>query len=736
MKTTTRILYILCFLSFLLVPLFMTNTESNVKSGLDNRMLTELPDPGEEGYEAAMESYLQDRIGLRDQMVTGYQLLNDAVAGELTHPTYTYGQDGYVFFKMHSNIRFGSYHRVFAEAVAKMKEYCESRGAKFYFLFDPEKISVYRRYLPEGVNYDDTWTDELISCLQELGVTCISNKEMLTDLSYEEQVYNVRYDAGHWNDLGCFYATNSLWTAMQADFSAVTPYTDDDFDISVKTGKYLAASRFPVNETIPSYSLKAEREDLSASFSDLKMHNSYRFFKYYINTSEGAENYPRNLVFHGSYYNRAPEFFLGRSREYIGVHDYQNVLNLDYYFNIFQPDAVVFEAAEYTFSDIYFDSKEMQSLDYNPSLFNEHESLEDAVRRAKECAEQYQEAETSSILLTAHDGFDEVFVDAGIPSARYVYLLTDDNIFDLKADEDGIYSTGVPHGAVTDHAVLYFEDHAGKKHWSYIRVEEGLDYAAQTDGIQCSGGAGYDPESGEYVFSTELKGNRFNAVGLQLLAGDSGRYLSPIRSIKTTGAFYGSYMHKEDSGWYLIRLKGNSNQKDEYADFLSYLVRGETYQYAVSVSELSRRKIVIDSFEFYGSASGKIERTELVGGTEVSAGVAEENGTYTMTTEVEGNHFNKVVLQLSNQETGELIDPLSSEADPGEKSGRYYHAGPSGTYFLKLRGNTNIKDEYIGSYVCLTQDSMYEWSYEAESISPDAVTVSDLSFCSLCDPIE
>ena len=53
----------------------MTNTESNVKSGLDNRMLAELPDPGEEGYEAAMKSYLQDRIGLRDQMVTGYQLL-------------------------------------------------------------------------------------------------------------------------------------------------------------------------------------------------------------------------------------------------------------------------------------------------------------------------------------------------------------------------------------------------------------------------------------------------------------------------------------------------------------------------------------------------------------------------------------------------------------------------------------------------------------------------------------
>ena len=33
--------------------------------------------------------------------------------------------------------------------------------------------------------------------------------------------------------------------------------------------------------------------------------------------------------------------------EYIHVHNYENVLNFAYYFNIFQPECVVVEAAEY-----------------------------------------------------------------------------------------------------------------------------------------------------------------------------------------------------------------------------------------------------------------------------------------------------------------------------------------------------------------------------------------------------
>ena len=54
--------------------------------------------------------------------------------------------------------------------------------------------------------------------------------------------------------------------------------------------------------------------------------------------------------------------------EYIAVHDYQNVMNLDYYFNIFQPDCVVFEVAEYAMLDDYFSFDTMKAMELNPAL--------------------------------------------------------------------------------------------------------------------------------------------------------------------------------------------------------------------------------------------------------------------------------------------------------------------------------------------------------------------------------
>lgn len=56
--------------------------------------------------------------------------------------------------------------------------------------------------------------------------------------------------------------------------------------------------------------------------------------------------------------------------EYISVHDYQNIINFPYYFNIFKPECVVFEVAEYTFTDAYFNFERMNAIRFNPELRN------------------------------------------------------------------------------------------------------------------------------------------------------------------------------------------------------------------------------------------------------------------------------------------------------------------------------------------------------------------------------
>lgn len=44
------------------------------------------------------------------------------------------------------------------------------------------------------------------------------------------------------------------------------------------------------------------------------------------------------------------------------------MIDFPYYFNIFKPEYVVFEAAEYTFNNEYFDFDRMAAMDLNPTL--------------------------------------------------------------------------------------------------------------------------------------------------------------------------------------------------------------------------------------------------------------------------------------------------------------------------------------------------------------------------------
>ena len=46
----------------------------------------------------------------------------------------------------------------------------------------------------------------------------------------------------------------------------------------------------------------------------------------------------------------------------------------------------------------------------------------------------------------------------------------------------------------------------------------------------------------------------------------------------------------------------------------------------------------------------------------------------------------------------------------------------------QVRANSNLRDEYIGIQAELQQGCMYEWSYDLEEISSNAVTINHLSF--------
>ena len=116
---------IAAFSLMILLPLAGFRFEEGIVSEIDNRKLQENPFRPEElakktPLKNMIETYISDRIGFRDEMILAYTLLNDKLFGEMVHPTYRYGKDGYVFFRGMTTPVYGKYHETFADMVKQV----------------------------------------------------------------------------------------------------------------------------------------------------------------------------------------------------------------------------------------------------------------------------------------------------------------------------------------------------------------------------------------------------------------------------------------------------------------------------------------------------------------------------------------------------------------------------------------------------------------------------------------
>ncbi|NLB17514.1 MAG: hypothetical protein GX825_01970, partial [Syntrophomonadaceae bacterium] len=225
---------------------------------------------------------------------------------------------------------------------------------------------VLREFLPPGINYDNGWVEEFLTLLDREGICYLDNTGIMIEKSREGEIlFNRKYNAMHWNDLGAYYGMNNLLGKLKKDFPALHINRPEDFVITEKLNTTLPVSEFPIHEYEPLYFLRTELLNNTDEFKDkLILHPMYRDFDYRINTIRQKEGAPRVLVFQGSYVTGMGYKFLANSfGEYIAIHCYQNVFDLDYYFDLFQPDCVIFETAEFTLSDTYFSPQGMENFD-------------------------------------------------------------------------------------------------------------------------------------------------------------------------------------------------------------------------------------------------------------------------------------------------------------------------------------------------------------------------------------
>ena len=369
MKKISDRCFCFLFLLMLITPFLFTNFRHNQTSEIDNSYLPELQ--WEESTPIGtkindLENYLNMRIGFRSQLLDMYQVLNDRLFGVMEHPLYMYGKDGYVYFKQwsyivdyqHLNLN-QEYADEFAHGMQVFRDLAALRGAGFYYLLIPDKKTVYPEHMPDGLNRfgDVSLTDQVLQSLSRTDVNVVFLYDAFMEAKQHDQIFDIKYDAGHWNDLGAFYGLRELFGRMKSDYPGIPMLAEDQFDFGVAHVDSLLVSHFAIDEDVPRLTLKTSTAVVDENWPnrDLRFPNPTAFRKRYVNPEKAG--LPKILVFHDSYIAGRERFFTENFSEVTFIHRY-NLISpeiLEEYLDSVKPDIVVFENPEAAFGTIRFD---------------------------------------------------------------------------------------------------------------------------------------------------------------------------------------------------------------------------------------------------------------------------------------------------------------------------------------------------------------------------------------------
>lgn len=366
------ILYITLFMLMLTVPLVFLNTQPGLVSDIDNRVLAERPALRANSWDAleesmkGLESYVDDRIGFRNELILANTVLNDRLFGYMAHPSYAYGLDGHIFYRYDfAPLTAEALLDTYTGFVQQMHRYCEERGVPFYYVLTPSKELVYPEFLPPGVENRMTVLfsayERVKTSLRADGVHVVDMTDAL--LAAKESgipVMQKKYDVGHWNSLGAFYGASALMNEVKKDIPSARVPSLDQYDSSEVIQTSLMVSKVPIHEP---YTVLTPKAAIPFSYENdyCGLRTSSHAPDFYGHYSTEAQDAPTALVLHGSHMAQALDFLAPQFSESLFLSSYETIVDLPYYFNIIQPDLVIYEVNNRTFTPDYWDVDTMET---------------------------------------------------------------------------------------------------------------------------------------------------------------------------------------------------------------------------------------------------------------------------------------------------------------------------------------------------------------------------------------
>ena len=112
--------------------------------------------------------------------------------------------------------------------------------------------------------------------------------------------------------------------------------------ISMVTKTSLPVSHFEIKEDVPVYKLKKRDSRRIHEYDDsIKADRHVVVYRNSRNTDK-----PKIMIFHDSYFLKLDQYYGDNFSEIIVIHSFENLKNLEYFINIFEPDIVLLENVE------------------------------------------------------------------------------------------------------------------------------------------------------------------------------------------------------------------------------------------------------------------------------------------------------------------------------------------------------------------------------------------------------
>lgn len=447
---------IIMLLLVLALPLSRVNTVPGAISDIDNKYLTDFPDIdlGFSEFLQQTNEYLTDRMGGRERLLQMNATINNKLFDYLDHPSYEYGREGYVYPKLNRFSEDFEFLDQFTDTLLAIQNYCHDRNIPFVYELNPAKWSVYPQFLPDGYNYQNNRLEYLQQALIDKQIIHVDATDFLKNLSQTDQVFNQQYDAGHWNAIGAFHSVNQLLDKMSELEPTIVANNLEDYLIDQKLITSHAVSKIKIHEYIPTLTLKEQTWDyVDMDLSDeVILHPQHQAF---FRTESEANNDINLLMFHGSGFNgHGHKYIAPAVKSYQGIHNYQNMIDFDYYFNIFQPNFVVINSAEYATTGRYFNLEYMQEKQLNPVLKIEEFVPYDIFVEDLEVVRDY--------FLTT--------LFAKIPNIDYGYIVHNGITYDLIPDGEDYWSiSSLDNEIDLNNATLYVITLQGEKRFMDLR---------------------------------------------------------------------------------------------------------------------------------------------------------------------------------------------------------------------------------------------------------------------------